>query len=301
MRRLTRKFEGVQSIKAERPETPLSTIIAERMRREASYRKKVLMRMTIETKRAGMEPFGEMDVERIIDLQESIQAMIEDTPALRRSMKVYPIANAIHDYVKARKILDRMNLPPTYQLIVSMMLVPHFTGKEEALRKAIQEEPVQMDLFSPIVKKMHAFEPFEFFKQIQGDEKQMRRIPNQQLVLENELESALLMASKTHEHIQQADHEIHSPSQETIAQIRARVKGFDQRPREIKERIIQEHIAARLGRTLAQNIESLARTRMNMSGSRKEMFEWIIRSLKHKENTQFLARKALEWYRTRLT
>ncbi|MEK6970225.1 MAG: hypothetical protein AABW68_00855 [archaeon] len=310
VRRLTRRYEGIQGIKEERPDVPIPTEIIVQMRKDRSLRKLIRWKMDHETKAAGIpKPFTEMDVQRILDFHNSIQSIIDSTPALRQKMEIYTLAMAIHDYVKTRKTVDEMQLPLGFEIVASGMMSPHFQKNKAEMRQAIQEDLEGARMHSPIVKHLQSFHATGFFRRIWRDEKQLRRLSNQQLLLENELERGWTWGSVIPGLVALAQSEILIPSEQALNRIRNRDPSFDQRSPLAHERIVQEHVTNQLGKDLAADLGKWVKIQIHTLGKRRgmtkegevrlKMFEWIQSSLKNPENVRFLGRKALEWYSTR--
>jgi len=303
VRRLVRVYEGVQKIKLEHEGVSITTPNADAIRSERAYRRSALRALNRAAQKNGIAPsFTEHDVEQVLELGVRAQAMIDFSPALRRVKPNYPMHETILDYVKARNFLQEHQIPATPSTLLAAMLQPRFKGHEAKVEKALKEFDGQGDQTPATPRRLEGFNQLDFFKRIMNDKRELSRVGNQQIVLESQLEKFLTKRSRLHTMVRTAEKEVDQPLPHTLKDIRARVREFDGKPQVIRERIVQEHVARRLGMELAREITTTLnlQSRSSQTPTRRTMFAWMIESLQNKENVRFLARKALGWYRLQL-
>lgn len=99
------------------------------------------------------------------------------------------------------------------------------------------------------------------------------------------------------------------PSQELIINIRQRVRSFDSKPLPVRERIIQEARATRVGERISKRLEKFFASGEKVDQFFIKLFEgvpeketyqrWIIQLLQIPRNRKFLGQLAIEWFSRR--
>jgi len=164
--------------------------------------------------------------------------------------------------------------------------------------------------FSPFGETPLSFSSFgehRFFRRIRAENGELRT-ENQRIGLRSALENCIHNDSLTRGVIQQLILNVEVPSQETIDEVRAKVRGFDLRTEQDRKRIVQDWGERNLGNQLAgfmrRNAEKTKRQFEELSkvlplpvhNDRVAFEQWILECLERPENRKYLVRLVQEWF-----
>ncbi len=306
-RELEQKYRDIQRERQANKKATFTTRDLLSIANVHAYQQKILRQMNWEAKSIGEEGrFTLIDADHLsavtirLDINMGTQHGVPNQHYWK--LKHYSIEQIVRDFVRTRSAMERKNVPFSEAELLYRMLHPYFKGNNLALRRLIQSNSggaVERNVFA---RKMIRFNPRKFFERIRKDEKEKRNTANQQTILEHHLEESLTYSTEMILAVNHAIHEMESPSATTLSAARKRVRNFDERDPAVQTRIIQEEVMRRLGDQLATHFieiqTGLAERRP--SPVYQELGEWIMSSIKLKENKQFLARRAVEIMRPKM-